>query len=279
MSPMPLRSIVARSMPMPMARPECPSRRGSTRGCARPHSSSSTHSPPASTSTSRPCLRVGMARRDRAPARAGQQRADTAIDLSSVRPRSPIGRVPAPQIELVRLADVQAVDDVAAVDEPRRAHEHVVGGSRRQLAQGRRDRRRGLAAQQRRAEIARVAARAPGRRGRRAERVVVVGHGDDAAGAVHEHRAAPARAQGIGGARDELLHAMRAVSGVGEVGQGQGPAQLVLREVRHGTLLLADGGRGGRRPGRSAMELQRTRASPRRDGRGEAKSRCATRCM
>ena len=129
----------------------------------------------------------------------------------------------------MRLAHVQAVDDVAAIDEPRRADEHVVGGARRQLPQGRRDRRGGLAAQQAAGvEVARVAALACRAVGRIAQRVVVVGDGDDAVGAVHVDRAAPAGAQGVGRARDELLHAMRPVGGVGEVGQGQGLAQLVL---------------------------------------------------
>jgi len=87
-----------------------------------------------------------MARRQRAPLRAGQQRLDDRRDHRLEVDRRHRLLRDAPQVELVGLADVQAVDRVAPVHEPRRAHEHVARRGRRQRAQRRGHGGGGLAA-------------------------------------------------------------------------------------------------------------------------------------
>jgi hypothetical protein len=178
--------------------------------------------------------RVGMAGGLRAPARARQQRLDDRGDhgvevaLAHRPARDP------PQVELVGLADVQAIDDVAAVDEAGHAHEHVVRRGGRQRAQRRRDARRRVRTQHPpRVDVARVAPVAGGGVGAVAQRVVVVGDRDHPARAVDKRAAAPARGQPRRGAGYEVLHAMRAVARIGEVGQRQRPGQLVIGDVRH----------------------------------------------
>jgi hypothetical protein len=132
MSSMPFASITSRSRPSPIASPDVtagssPARR-STSGWVSPHSPTSTQLPSsARTSTCRPavvygCSAVrsatdGLAAPPRRPWRSGRR----------ARPR-PSGADPAteaPDVELVRFADVVAVHDVAAVDEPRDRQQQV----------------------------------------------------------------------------------------------------------------------------------------------------------
>ena len=121
-----------------------------------------------------------------------------------------------PEVQLVRLAAVQPVDAVAPVHEAGAREEHVTRGLSGELAQRRRDHRRGLRAQERAlAHVARVAriSRSAVRRVVR-PKIIVVGHGDDGARAHHAHLAAPARGQGGEHLVEQQLQGVESLGGV-----------------------------------------------------------------
>ena len=171
---------------------------------------------------------VGMLGRDRAMAAAGQHRRDDQLDhlleVAAVEPRS---AADPPQVELVGLADVQPVDHVAAVDQARAGHHHVVVTAG-QPPQGGRHHGRGVRAQQVRVvQVARVAGIAGGGVRRVAEQLVVLGDGHHRAGPVDEDRAAPARGQRLGDGGGHQLHGVGAGGRVGQVAQRQRGVELL----------------------------------------------------
>ena len=200
MSGSPLRSMRMRSSPSPMARPLTAAGSSplsaSSAGSASPHSPISIQSPASRTSICSPLDACrGAGRRVTRCARPGSSAATTRAIIAA---RSPAGqgRAPAhaPQVELVRLAGVQAVDAVAPVDQARADQQHVGGrlGLGRQLAQRRRHQGRGLRAQQGGlAHVAGVAGVAGGAARRVVQPIVVVGHRHDGAAAAAAQGGAP----------------------------------------------------------------------------------------
>ena len=160
-----------------------------------------------------------------------------------------------PQVELVRLSDVEPVDPVPPPDQAGAGEERVVGRRGGEAAEQRRDHGRGLRPEQPAAgDVAGVAGVARGAAGRVEEPVVVVGDGDDRLGPLLEHRAAPGVAQRRDGGVDEELHGVGPLGRVGQVAEGQGSLQGFGREdgVRHVRTSVAAGprvagvsGRGG----------------------------------
>ena len=105
--------------------------------------------------------------------RSGQDRRDDEADhLVEVAAVERLAAADAPQVELVRLADVQPIDHVAAVDEARACHDDVVGVTGRARRAQRGGHHRGHVRPQEPAlvDVARVAGLAGGGVGRVAER-------------------------------------------------------------------------------------------------------------
>ena len=152
----------------------------------------------------------------------GQQRRRDALDHRDqvvARERPP--RDP-PQIELVRLADVQAIDRVAPVGQAGARHNNVFVARRRDHAQRARNHRGRLRPQQQlRRQVARVARVARRTVGRVAEIIVVVGDRNERRRAMHDDRTIPRGAQGIERVLHEQLHRMRAERCVGQIAQRQ----------------------------------------------------------
>ncbi len=167
-----------------------------------------------------PVDRVRVARRRKPERRAGQHRVRRDVDHLLERRASEWATRDAPEIELVRLADVQPIDRVAPVSEPRAHEQHVVVAGRREHPERGRDHRGRLRAEQpigrHVPRVARITRRAVGRI---AERVVVFGDRDDRRRAVHDDRATPARGERRDGVAHEQLHCVRAERRVGEIAQ------------------------------------------------------------
>ena len=152
----------------------------------------------------------------------GQQRRRDALDhRDQVVARERPSRDP-PQIELVRLADVQAIDRIAPVGQAGTRDDNVFGARRRDHAQRARNHRGGLSPQQQLwREVARVARIARRTVGWVAEIIVVVGDRNERRRAMHDDRTIPRGTQGIERVLHEQLHRMRAKRAIGQVAQRQ----------------------------------------------------------
>jgi hypothetical protein len=183
-----------------------------------------------------------MLSRCRAHERAGEHAAH--YDLDHLDKGSGVERAAGdtPQVELVRLADMQPIDRVAAIRQTRAHQQHVVVVCRGDRAQRARDHRGRLGAKQTaRRHVPRVTRVA--RRGIRriAQIVVVVGDADERGRSIDDHGALPALAQ----RRDRILHKqlerVRTRRSVGQIAQCQrSPITLTIDESnRHDTHLVA----------------------------------------
>jgi hypothetical protein len=139
----------------------------------------------------------------------------------------------APDVELARGRGVEPVDGVAPVHHPRADQQDVVGRVGGQGAQGGRDHRRGMAAQQVvPVDIAGVAHVAGDRVGGDAQPVVVVGDRDHPRTAVPAHLAVPGGGQAGHGRVDQQLDGVAALVGIGAVAHGQVGGELGRAEAR-----------------------------------------------
>ena len=166
-------------------------------------------------------------------ARAGQGRRDDEADhLLQVIRGERLAPAHAPQVELVRLADVEPIDHVAAVDQARACHDDVAGAARRDEAAKRiGDHRRHVRPQEPvLVEIARVPGLPRRGSGRIAERLVVRADRDDRARPVDQHRSAPGALQGVADRVREKLHGMRPRGRIGQVAQRERAVELVLSD-------------------------------------------------
>ena len=226
MSVTPFRNMSARSRPRPSASPDQRS------GSSPPARSTWSAGEPAFEQLDPPAVHVDlhlaagggvrMRRVERPVPRSGHDRRDDELDhLVEVAGGQRLAAAYPPQVELVRLADVQAVDHVAAVDEARARHDDVVGVTGPgEAAQRPGHHRRHVRAQQTAVvDVARVAGLAGGGVGRVAERLVVVGDRDDRARTVDEHRSAPDPFEGIADRGRDELHT-RAARWPGRTGRG-----------------------------------------------------------
>ena len=177
---MPLRSISARSSPRPIASPACVA--GSTPAPAehrRRREAALAELDPRPVRLDldlEALLRVRVHGRTAAVGAARQERGDDeGHHLLQVVEAQRAAAHP-PEVELVRLADVQAVDGVAPVDDAGAGEEDVLVAGVAQRAQGARDQRGGVRPQHPPVvDVAAVAGVPGGRLGRVAEPVVVVG--------------------------------------------------------------------------------------------------------
>jgi hypothetical protein len=183
---------------------------------------------------------VGVARRHGPHRQSGRERRagdrHHALEVASGHRRAR----GAPHVELMRLAHVQPVDDVAAVDDAGAGHERIVRAQLGELAQRARDDRRHVRSQHgARRDVAGVPGLARDAVGRVAQRVVVVGDRDDAAAAPHVDVRAPGPGQRGDRRLDEPLHAVLARVGVGQVAQRQRALELGVGDaMKHGVLSL-----------------------------------------
>jgi hypothetical protein len=187
--------------------------------------------------------RIRMTRGHGTPARSGSEGVDGGRDhrIQRVAPEPAPGQ--APQVELVRLADVQPVDGVAPVDEAGYGEQLVTDPTAQPPECGRNGRRRVRPQQPGLVEIAGVAPVARGAVGRIAERVVVVDDGDDTVAAMHADGYPPELREALEGDCDERLHRVLALRRIGEVAQLESCGQLLVRQVH---VLLAFGRRTDR---------------------------------
>ena len=177
----------------------------------------------------------------------------------------------APQVELVRFADVAGVDHVAPVADPGHA-EHDVGRAVQAVEQ-RRDVRGGVRAQHPpRPDVAGVP-RVPGHRVRVIPQpVVVVRDGHDARARLPAHRYRPAARERVLDRGHHVLDGVPAGGRVGQVAQRQRLREPVGGDGGHGGLLFGHEsprrGRGRRVPGRGTPRQRVNRRPPVIRGRG-----------
>jgi hypothetical protein len=127
-----------------------------------------------------------------------------------------------PQVQLMRLADVQTIDCVAPVGQTRASEQHVGIERRRDHAQSARNHCRGLRPQEQLwGQITRVTRVAGCTVGRIAEVVVIVGGRNHRWRAIHHDRTVPRCPQGIERVLHEKLHRVRPERCVSQVAQRQ----------------------------------------------------------
>ena len=169
-----------------------------------------------------PVERIRVHSRIQPQRHAGQHRARDDFDHGhQVIARERTLRDP-PQIELMRLADVQPVDRVPPIGQAGAREYHVLVTRRCDHAQRARNHRRGLRTQQQlRRQVPRVAGIARCAVGWVAQGVVIVGRWHQRRRAVHHDGTAPRRPQSVECVLHEQLHRVRAERSVREIAQRQ----------------------------------------------------------
>jgi hypothetical protein len=138
----------------------------------------------------------------------------------------------APEIDLVGLAHVAAIDRVAPVDESGCHDQLIDAGPPGIVLEGGRELSAGVAAQHhRRTDVAGVTAGAGDVAGIVAEAVVVLAHRHDRRGPHVAHGAAPLGLQGGHDRVQKHLDRVRTLRGIGEVPHVQRTAKLVRSQI------------------------------------------------